>query len=455
METAEQLGLEDEPRTWWFTFPQGSAYAGRYAVTHGVYDAARAEVTRHFGPTFAGQFASSEEAGVAHAGMLRLRRDQWPAPVDQQTAVPAGEDNVFVNPGGLVQSLATGEWRRPGDADTALMSAIDPAAPPAEAAGDAGGYRLTEAGEQALTAGDEPATPAVDEQAGPHRMAAGWKGEPGECGAECACGVTYDGFDSLGAASELLDRHIAIANQSALPPVPAGELRTGMFVATGDMDAPGMEVRHVELAEDGHWVGVVYAGPSYSEYRVNELLFLVDAEAVEQAAARAKARAHRAQQIECLRQLAQLAEQDEFFPLPRYTLRIGGGLDSPEAVRRFAAVLDVEAVEQDYGLRATWRYGGDELNPPVEVEVSAAHPRSAGAKSTPVPVPVSSPPAPPATEPPPAPAVPAAEPATTPDPARRCCWCGATSGLAMLPHGPDDPVAWACADATCPQVGAR
>ncbi|PZG15066.1 hypothetical protein C1I95_20375 [Micromonospora craterilacus] len=398
--------LEDEPRSWWFTFPDGSAYAGRYAVTHGTHDAAMAEVTAHFGPTIAGQFASSEEARVAHLGLMRLRRDQWPAPVVEQTAAPAGDDSV-VNPGGLVEQAATGEWRRPGDADTAVL--------------------------QAVAADDETA-------AGGHRMASFWKGdEPGESGAACACGLTFDGFDSLDRASELLDRHIAAENQSAPPPVPAGELQPGMWVATGDVDAPGIEVRYVEQSEDGRWVGVVFAGPSYAEYPIDVPLYLVDEELVEQAAARARARAHRAQQIECLRRLAQLAEEDEHFPLPRYTLRIGGGLDSPEAVRRVAAVLDVEVTKSDYGLRATWRYGGaDELNPPVEVEMSAAHPRSGDAKSTPVPVPVS-------------PAAPAAGAATL-DSLRRCRRCGATTGLAMSPH---DPVEYECADATCPQAGAR
>lgn len=42
-----------------------------------------------------------------------------------------------------------------------------------------------------------------------HYQAAGWGGVPGECGGECACGVTYYGFDTIGEASVLLDRHIA------------------------------------------------------------------------------------------------------------------------------------------------------------------------------------------------------------------------------------------------------
>jgi len=42
-----------------------------------------------------------------------------------------------------------------------------------------------------------------------HREISGWGGVPGECGVQCVCGVTYDGFDSLAEASALLARHIA------------------------------------------------------------------------------------------------------------------------------------------------------------------------------------------------------------------------------------------------------
>lgn len=42
-----------------------------------------------------------------------------------------------------------------------------------------------------------------------HYLAVAWGGVPGECGAECACGVTWDGFDRIGDATELLDQHAA------------------------------------------------------------------------------------------------------------------------------------------------------------------------------------------------------------------------------------------------------
>lgn len=51
----------------------------------------------------------------------------------------------------------------------------------------------------------------------PHVMVRGVGGVPGGCGAECACGVTFDGFDTLAEATEFLSRHIA---DETAPPVP-------------------------------------------------------------------------------------------------------------------------------------------------------------------------------------------------------------------------------------------
>lgn len=47
-----------------------------------------------------------------------------------------------------------------------------------------------------------------------HRYAGGWKGADGEgdCGAYCACGETYAGFDTLGEASELVEAHVRKMN---------------------------------------------------------------------------------------------------------------------------------------------------------------------------------------------------------------------------------------------------
>lgn len=50
-----------------------------------------------------------------------------------------------------------------------------------------------------------------------HEHVAGWGGVPGECGVECACGVTFDGFDTLASAAEFLDHHIASALLARTP----------------------------------------------------------------------------------------------------------------------------------------------------------------------------------------------------------------------------------------------
>lgn len=285
-------GLADEPRTWWFTFPAGHAFADRYAVTHGTHEAARAGVLAHFGQTFAGQFASAEEAGVRERGLLRLRSDQWPVAAVDDLAQPTEHMNRHI-----------------------------------------------------AKANAELAALAVDEQPA--------------------------------AAASLEETPAAGGPESRR--LPAAELEPGMYVATGEPEMPGWEVRHVERAEDGaDLVGVVFTGPYYVEYDATELLELVDEQLVEQARARARARARRAQQIEALRQLADLAERDEFVPLPPFTLRIHAGLDSTAAVRRLAAALDLPVTEDRYGARADWRYGGTEPCPAVHLEASAPHGPSAG-----------------------------------------------------------------------------
>lgn len=52
-----------------------------------------------------------------------------------------------------------------------------------------------------------------------HYQTAGWAGGPGECGEQCVCGVTYDGFDTIADAGAFLDRHIA-ASRPAQPRQP-------------------------------------------------------------------------------------------------------------------------------------------------------------------------------------------------------------------------------------------
>lgn len=83
-----------------------------------------------------------------------------------------------------------------------------------------------------------------------HRGDSFWKGdEPGSCGASCVCGTTFDGFDSLGEASDLVDRHIEVENAkaagSAAPqPIPAervAEILAELNRLTKDPDVNGRE----------------------------------------------------------------------------------------------------------------------------------------------------------------------------------------------------------------------
>lgn len=51
-----------------------------------------------------------------------------------------------------------------------------------------------------------PPRPTRDDE---HGLRAGWAHGPGQYGVECACNTTFDGFDSLGEAQQLLDQHVA------------------------------------------------------------------------------------------------------------------------------------------------------------------------------------------------------------------------------------------------------
>lgn len=57
-----------------------------------------------------------------------------------------------------------------------------------------------------LRAAAEPKTVPV------HVISGGWTGGNGGSGVECVCGVTYDGFDTIDEATQLLQVHIADAN---------------------------------------------------------------------------------------------------------------------------------------------------------------------------------------------------------------------------------------------------
>lgn len=78
----------------------------------------------------------------------------------------------------------------------------------------------------------EPAPAYTEDEVNPtypgvHELASAWGGVPGECGASCACGETYDGFDTIAEATAFLDRHYVKANAATgtdLEPVTADDL---------------------------------------------------------------------------------------------------------------------------------------------------------------------------------------------------------------------------------------
>src|SRR5262249_2780985 len=67
--------------------------------------------------------------------------------------------------------------------------------------------------EEAYGAGRLPGSSA--DQPTEHYQTAGWADVPGECGAECACGTTVDGFDTVGEATAELNHHIVTAAQAS------------------------------------------------------------------------------------------------------------------------------------------------------------------------------------------------------------------------------------------------
>lgn len=76
-----------------------------------------------------------------------------------------------------------------------------------------------------------------------HFQVAGWTGDrPGDCGVECSCGTKFDGFDTIGEASVLLQQHIARSR----PARPRPALK-GSFYRYVAYRMPG--VRRLQLAE--------------------------------------------------------------------------------------------------------------------------------------------------------------------------------------------------------------
>lgn len=86
---------------------------------------------------------------------------------------------------------------------------------------------------------EHPAEPAdADGWEGTHFLGAAWGGAPGRCGAECVCGVTVDGFDTVEVAVYRLQDHIAAANETADPLVAGLRKLADFYAAYPDAPRP-------------------------------------------------------------------------------------------------------------------------------------------------------------------------------------------------------------------------
>jgi hypothetical protein len=68
-----ELPTAEETRDWVFTFGCGQAYAGRYCVIHGTFNAAREEMFRRHGQMWSMQYRTPEDAGVETYGLKELK----------------------------------------------------------------------------------------------------------------------------------------------------------------------------------------------------------------------------------------------------------------------------------------------------------------------------------------------------------------------------------------------
>jgi hypothetical protein len=82
-----------------------------------------------------------------------------------------------------------------------------------------------------------------------HYQTAGWSGPPGECGGECVCGTTYDGFDTMAEASALLDAHIAAAPRPCTRQPLRGSFNRYVAIRTAPGQRPRLMERGAYLAQ--------------------------------------------------------------------------------------------------------------------------------------------------------------------------------------------------------------
>jgi hypothetical protein len=182
-----------------------------------------------------------------------------------------------------------------------------------------------------------------------------------ECGDICSDGVNLIDLPA-GAWPRLAV--VAAANATTTDPtqtpdrlrVRAEDLRPGMWVATGDPAVPGIEVRAVEIGDTG-LVGVLCAGPEYSEASVGDLVDLVDAETVAAAAEALRVRTRRQLMLDGLSALVAAAYRDPSI-LPVDRLQVTGRAADLPALQAFAAALSADVVQVGERLVAEVLTGG-------------------------------------------------------------------------------------------------
>lgn len=129
---------------------------------------------------------------------LEFTYEEWNAFV---AGVLAGEFDFDNLPTPSASAMAEGEGPPP----------VNP--PPLGSSGERCDQDPSTTGESYLPAA---ATPLDSPAAADHHHVAGWGGETGRCGVECVCGVTFDGFDTIAEAVELLDHHIGSATAATV-----------------------------------------------------------------------------------------------------------------------------------------------------------------------------------------------------------------------------------------------
>jgi hypothetical protein len=87
-----------------------------------------------------------------------------------------------------------------------------------------------------------------DDSTRAHHSTVFWKGDAGECGAECACGLTFHDFYRFGEAVRHIERHIVRSRNGGRP----GHAARAVDIATCFPPAPaGDSKKQLKAAEAG------------------------------------------------------------------------------------------------------------------------------------------------------------------------------------------------------------